>query len=71
MDNITVNVKDLEELGDNVKYVYQDDLLIIVIDANKDIGMSASGKSQGIASTGGMAHMSNHKMINLWYGKKL
>jgi len=70
MDTISVNLKDAKAVGENLKIVKQDDLLIIVVDTTKEIGASSSGKMIGIASTGGFTAVPGQLKMNLYLGRK-
>ena len=71
MENITIDTKDLSKIGSNIEMVQQGNLLILVIDTSKELGMSKSGASMAIASTEGMMKLPEKKMLNVWYGRKL
>lgn len=48
-----VNYEDLKSTGENVQYAQDGSHLILVIDLGTDIGLSASGKMNMIATTRG------------------
>jgi hypothetical protein len=71
MDTITVKPEDLAEVGENLQMARIGNMMVIVIpDMTKNLGLSTSGKSQAIASSGGMSKMGG-LLFNLWLGRKL
>lgn len=78
MAEITIDAKELIVVGQNVNAVQKGSTLILVIDLDKTIGLSKSGKMMGIGSTGGfapVAHVAKSPRdkavsINVWVGEK-
>ena len=69
--DLTVKMRDARDVGDNIKAVEVDGMLVLIIDPKTEIGESASGKMMGIASTGGFAAIPGGLKMNLYCGKKV
>jgi len=69
-EQISIDVSQLERVGDNVRAVQVGSLLILAIDTTKPIGPSASGKMLGFGSTGGFALLPGGFKGNVYVGKK-
>lgn len=57
----------------NVRYEVEGDTLTIVVDLSQDLGLSASGKSELVASTGGGTQINGAErgvMLNLTVYRK-
>jgi len=70
-ESITINVGKAVDVGNNVKLIKQDDMLILVIDEFKEVGASSTGKMMGVASTGGFVKLPNGMKMNLYLGRSL
>lgn len=53
MFDVNIKSEDLKFVADNVEITQAMNKLIIVVDLEKTVGLSSSGKMMGIASTGG------------------
>ncbi|HEY3344563.1 MAG TPA: hypothetical protein VGJ97_06535 [Anaerolineaceae bacterium] len=58
-------------MGSNVKAVMEGDLLILVIDTTKDLGVSSTGKMRACGNTGGFQGMPGGLKGNVYVGKKV
>ena len=73
MSSININSDELKKVGENLKMVVKDDMLILVVDLKEEIGVSASGKMMGIASTAGFTKIADFDKplsMNVWVRKK-
>ena len=68
--SVTVETEKMKEIGSNIKIINQGNLLILVIDTTKEIGVSSTGKMMGVASTGGFTLVPGEMKLNLYLGKK-
>jgi hypothetical protein len=71
MAAITINVEQMERIGENIKATQQDSKLILVIDLSINLGPSSTGKMNGVASTGGFSSMPGGLRGNIYIGKKV
>ena len=55
----------------NVEVGLIGDKIVLVIQADVDLGPSKSGKMNAVASTGGFTKLPNGMSLNLWLGKKI
>lgn len=69
-EQITIDLSNMQEVGDNVRAAKQGSLLVIVVDTNQEIGPSSSGKMMGLGSTGGFQSFPGNLKGNLYIGKK-
>jgi len=62
-------VENMEKMGkdNSISYSTEDGILTIVVDTNKEIGPSASGKTTLVASSGGNAsiNVGNDRVLKL------
>ncbi len=70
-EKIEIQTQLLQPVGENIQAIFQDGLLILVIDTSKTIGVSTSGKMMGIASTGGFQALPGGFKANMYIGKKV
>jgi hypothetical protein len=66
-----VELEKASAVGQNVRVLEVDGLLVLVIDPSVSIGPSSSGKMIGVASTGGFAVLPNGMKMNLYLGKRV
>ena len=72
---MTTKIENTLEAGENVRYQIEDGVLTIVVDLEKTIGLSSTGKMMGIGSTGGFTRIGNSPRgktmsLNLYLGEK-
>jgi hypothetical protein len=67
---MNINLENASEVGENVKVVKVDNLLVFVVDTNKDLGLSSTGKMRCVANTGGFTFLPGDLKGNIYIGKK-
>lgn len=69
---IIIDESNLKEIGldSNVLAGVVGDRLVLVIDINKDLGLSSSGKMRAVGSTGGFQALPGGLKGNVYIGKK-
>jgi hypothetical protein len=73
MAQITIDTDKMPEvtMGSNVKVEMQGDLIILVIDTTKDLGVSSTGKMRACGNTGGFQGLPGGLKANVYVGKKV
>jgi hypothetical protein len=67
---IQVDEKVLREVGDNLLAGIVDGKLVIVIDPEQSFGLSSTGKTTTIASSGGFTRLPDGLTGNIYIGRK-
>jgi hypothetical protein len=73
MAQITIDTEKMSEvtMGSNVKAVMEGDLLILVVDTTKDLGVSSTGKMRACGNTGGFQGLPGGLKGNVYIGRKI
>lgn len=71
MAQIMVDESKMTEVGMNVLATELNDKIVIVIQKDKQIGLSSTGKMMGIASTGGFTALPGGLKGNIYIGRKV
>ena len=66
---MVIPMQDLDGYGRNVKGVKQGNTLILMIDLARDLGLSSTGKSILVASTGGFERVGGGIRVNVVVSK--
>lgn len=72
MPEITINTEKMQEVGfdSNVRAEMQGNLLVLVVDTTKDLGLSSTGKMRAVGNTGGFQALPGSLKGNVYIGKK-
>ena len=69
--HIEFELENMEEVEENLYVIRINGTLILVMDENENIGLSASGKMQGIAQSGGFVSLGKGVKANVYVGKRV
>lgn len=67
---LEIDTDKLQKIGENVRAGIINDQLVIIIDPDKKIGLSSTGKMMGVASTNGFAQIPGDLKGNIYIGRK-
>lgn len=67
-----IDLSKAKAVGDNIQAVIVGFKLVLVIDIDENLGISSSGKTIGVASTGGITKVSGTEglKLNLYLGRR-
>jgi len=70
MSPITIQEKDLTQVGQNVAAAVTDGKLVLVVDLKVSLGPSSTGKMLGVGNTSGFTALPGGLKGNIYIGKK-